>query len=159
MKEERNMSGDPPGKDSNEDKEALVYVMVGGGWRCFRLGRCQVSCISNDHLWWLLVMFSIYVWMVYPPLLPHTPLPLGWQLACGVALRGGKDPGWWVSVPASPSWDFTVSGRDWDSLETMAEPESRHRASPVVRGSLRWFGLNLTLSQQPVWSHEGKGRC
>lgn len=65
---------------------------------------------------------------VYSPILPHPhthsarppfglAVPHGWQLACGRALWSGRDPGCWVSVPASPSWDFThftVSANGWD---------------------------------------------
>ncbi len=102
-------------------------------------------CINNNHLWWPLVLhlqgvrvvFYVCTWRVYPNVYttpvypPHSPsphthparppfglaVPPRWQLACGRALWSGKDPGCWVSVPASPGWDFThftVFANSWD---------------------------------------------
>lgn len=106
-------------------------------------------CINNNHLLWPLVLhlqgvhcgFCVCMWRVYhnvyatPFIHPHPPtflpdpprglaVPHGWQLACGRALWSGRDPGCWLSVPASPSWDFThftvsANGRDceWKHLK------------------------------------------
>lgn len=99
-------------------------------------------CINNNHLRWPLVLYlqgvhcvfhvflhEEYIPTLMPPPSSLTPptysarppfglaVPHGWQLACGRALWSGRDPGCWVSVPASPSWEFThftVSANGWD---------------------------------------------
>lgn len=110
-----------------------------------RLNSENSVCINNNHLWWPLVLYlqgvhvafnvctwricpNVYTTPIYSSVLPHPrtssarppfglAVPHGWQLACGRALWGGRDPGCLVSVPASPSWDFThftVFANGWD---------------------------------------------